>query len=423
MKSLSQRQITIILGAVGVIVLIVILFSGIIPGFRKKNPADNFKGTITVMGTGEKDSFESLIAAYRTERPLVSVDYMNVEGNYEANLVNSLAAGQGPDVLMFHRSWLNKHGDKIYPAPSETFSGETFRSVFPKIAAADFLNGNTVFAAPLYIDTLAMFYNRDLFDAKSVALAPSDWSELEKVALHMRTVDANGELTSPGAAIGGNSESIRRAFDILGLFIMQFGGKIPPIGSGIRFGDAEVNGLSAYTRFADPKSDAYVWDKKFGDSLNSFANEEVPIMFDYRPAEKELAQKNPNLNYVITPMIQADPNRVVNYADYWGLAVSNQSANKELAWDFISFAAKTETGSQAFLSPSLHSPALRTLIQKLVGQKGPEGIFAQQALTANAWQGYDLDNTKTVFDSVIQLILDNKGSAENAVDQAENQLR
>src|SRR3989344_1978248 len=171
---LTRPQL-IIVGVAGFIVLFFLLgFLGVIPIFRDDVARQNVK--LEVWGIDDQGPWGDAIARYNGLYPGSSVRYTKIdETNYEQQLLDALAAGTGPDIFMFHNTWLPKHQNKIVGATAEQISVSTFRNLFPPVAEEDFINNGQIFASPIYIDTLALFYNRDILAAKQVAIVPTTW--------------------------------------------------------------------------------------------------------------------------------------------------------------------------------------------------------------------------------------------------------
>ena len=138
---------------------------------------------------------------------------MNPE-TYEKNLLEALASGKAPDIIMFHSSWLPKHGNKISPLPQTMMSLRDFQDSFIDIATTDFVAKSQIYALPVWTDALAMIYNKDLFNTAGIATPPKDWDEFVKVAVKLRKLDKFGNLTTSGAELGA-ANNIRSSADIL----------------------------------------------------------------------------------------------------------------------------------------------------------------------------------------------------------------
>src|SRR3989344_6499637 len=136
MPFVLTRSRIIMLGAAALaVILLIALFTGVIPGLRLK-PSAPERLTLTVWGVFDSEQvFTDLVNIYRKDRANVEINYRKFEdpNTYESELINALAAGTGPDIFMFQNTWLPKHRDKIVPVSTTTLPYATFRDAFPQV--------------------------------------------------------------------------------------------------------------------------------------------------------------------------------------------------------------------------------------------------------------------------------------------------
>lgn len=420
----KQKKILIALG--GFVVVLIVLF---IIGARDPK-TENKTVELTVWGTEDPVRvWNALSDAYQVKNKNARIKYTQYpEETYEDTLVDALAAGTGPDVFMFRSSWLLKHYRKAAPAPSDIMTATNVGQLFPQVVQEDFVleykdgdrNVSEVYALPLYIDTLALLYNKDMFDAKHIAVYPATWQDFRATTLKLRTI-SQGKVTQSGAAMGGTSASVSHAPEILPLLMRQFGAEMVDLGkrealfgSGAEARDA----LDFYMQFSNPSGTYYTWNDWFDPSLDSFAAKQVGMVFGYARDIVKIKEKNAYINLGIHQMPQsAEGGETVNTADYWGLAVSNDSANYRDAWDFIVYITTNTETMRAYTVSTSKPPALRSLINDYLAHE-TLGVFAEQALTARSWSQVDPDKTNEIFDTMIARVLDKSLTTDKAVKQA-----
>lgn len=412
----------IILGAVGVIILFFILvFAGILPGLRQ-NIGPSVK--LQVWGVGDDyQVWQGITNSYSQAHTNVTVQYTSLApADYESKLINALAAGNGPDVFMFGNSWLDKHGDKIVPAPASVINLATFQNLFPQVAVQDLVKGGSVYAMPLSVDTLALLYNKDMFDQKGIAIPPSTWKQFQSLVLKTRSV-SGGRITVAGSAIGGTTASVTNGTDLLNLLFMQTGTSMLSA-DGTQATFASQTGASAltfYTGFGTPGNPYYTWNDAQGSDLSSFANKRSAMIFAYASQIPVIEAANPFLNIGVQPMPQFDVNNAVNYAKYWSLAVSAKSANQAAAWDFVNYVTTDPTITQNYAAASKRPPALSTLVAQY--ESDPVlGPYARQALTARSWSQPDPDAVSSIFNDMIQSELKGTLTTNQVLSAAQNSV-
>ncbi|MDO8430040.1 MAG: extracellular solute-binding protein [bacterium] len=424
------RSQLIILGSVGAVLLfIILLVTGIIPGLRNsfEKPPEI---TLTVWGIEDRAFFQENLVGYQTLRPNVQVNYEELDAdNYEGDLINALASGKGPDIMMFHNSWLPKHFNKLVPVSDLQMKLKTLQEVFPTVIEQDFAPDGKIYALPLYIDTLALFYNQDIFDRNGVAVAPKDWLDFQNLIPKLRQKDASSKITKAAAAIGGSEKSIDKASDLLMLLMLQAGTKMTDSEfSSATFGQnvagllPGLDAMNFYSKFTKADNTYYTWNDNFKYSLDAFSSGDSAMIFNYASSKTAIKNKNPFLNFKVSQMPQPKSGeKAVNYADYWGLSATNNSKSPDWAWDLILYLTANDTSAENYLKVSNRPPALRTLIQKYSDH--PElGVFAKQALTARSWPQIDKKSISVIFSEMIQSVINGNLDAAAAISQAERQV-
>ncbi len=326
----TKSQI-IIFGAVGFVVLFLILgFFGIIPIFKTGTSGPSGSTNQIVLnfwGIDSYESFKPLFDIFSQTNQGIKIEYRQIdEKNYENTLLNAMAVSKGPDIFMFHRSWLPRQGDKVVPVDNSQFSLYNLRQLFPDVIEKDFSSNNKIYALPLYLDSLALFYNKDIFNSKSIAITPSTWNDFGNLIPVLTQFDFSHQIKKSAAAIGGSGKSIKNASDLLTLLMLQYGSQFTdPQTEKIAFDDYSFKAFNFYLQFSNSSDSHYTWSDNFADSIDAFSSGDAAMIFDYSRRIPNIKQKNPFLNFAVAPMPQFDVSRPVNYADFWGLAVSKQS--------------------------------------------------------------------------------------------------
>lgn len=431
----SRNQI-IVIGVIFIIILFfVLVLAGVLPGLKSPGSGRDFgpggQTEIIFWGVDDSSNISPLLDEYSKINKSVRIAYRQYEeSDYEKNLLNALASGQGPDILMFHSSWLKKHGDKVSTLGPQQFSLPQFRQLFPTVAEQNLVSewktdGREseirIFALPLYMDTLALFYNKDVFDAKAIVRPPATWTEFQNIIPNLRELNESGQIAKAGAAIGGSGKSVDVAADLLELLMRQFGAQMIDKDGRIDLGAAGLKAFNFYLQFANASSPYHAWNENFRRSMDAFADGSTAMIFNYASKIPAIKEKNPFLNFDVAAMPQINLNKPLNRADYWGLAVSKQSKNQSLAWNFIFYLTTDPRIAEQYVQTSQKPPALKSLIQKYL-EDPSLGVFVKQALTARSWQEPDSGKVRQIFSNMIESALNGRLSPENALKTAENEL-
>ncbi|MEK7608125.1 MAG: extracellular solute-binding protein [Patescibacteria group bacterium] len=411
--ALSKRQIAI----VGVLVVVVVGFFVLLRiGSKPGGSAGQIK--LAFWGAESKKDFEGLLGAYKQFRPNVEITYTELPtGDLNEKLLTALAEGKGPDMVTIGSRDVDSLFTLLAPANTNQFSLAQFQAAFPTVAEQDFVRGGNAYAVPLFIDTLALFYNKDAFDQAGITAPPTTWGEFQELVLKLR------RDSRAGAAIGGSEQSVRYAADLLELLIMQNGGRMTDASAGRAVFAREEKGIQAfqfYLQFSNAGSPLYTWNDAEEESIESFASGKSAMAFGYHGNIAEIKGRSPFLSFGVAAMPQVDMNRPIAHASYSGLAALKQGKNPQWAWDFMMFAAANAKGSAAYLDTTKRPPGFREAIAKAQNDASL-GVFARQALIARSWQVPDDGKMKTILNDAVKNVLTGKLGSETALRQAEDQ--
>jgi multiple sugar transport system substrate-binding protein len=373
-------------------------------------------------GTESPDAVQALTQAYSKVNSNIRVEYTRFsQSEYNSKLLNALAAGQGPDLFFVQSHELPV--SLIAPAPETQFTLSQVQTLFPKIVEQDFAPDGKVYALPLYLDSLALIYNKTIFDRSGVVSPPVTWNDFENLSANLRVLDDQGRIKKAGAAIGGSLKSIAVAPDILELLMLQNGTQM--IDTTIHKANfSSAPGQTAfdfYVKFADAADENYTWDDSGPDSLDSFAAGNTVMLLDYASRLAQLKNKNPYLDIGIAPVPQVSSDNPVDFSEYQGLAVSRQSKNISSAWDFVVQSSTNADVSGAYLSASGRPPALRSIIGKTVNSAFL-GVFARAALIARSWYYAQNSQIQNILSQAIQKTITGGTDSRTALKDAENSV-
>lgn len=379
--------------------------------------------------------FDPIIEAYQAQNPHVTITYKKLTyAEYEKAVVDALASGKGPDIWSIHNTWLPKHIDKLEPAKEEILPIESYKEAFADVVSSDFIDPveNKIYGVPLSIDTLALYYNKDLFNNAFVIAPPKDWTEMQEIVPKLTKTDDVGDISRSAVAMG-TASNVDRGVDILNLLMLQNNTQMTsPDGKQATFNLSSttstgetffpgVDALEFYTQFADPKRKLYTWTPVKSQSVDAFVAEEVAMIFSYSYQDAVIKGKSPKLNYAIAkvPQIKNTP-KEINYANYWGEVVSKSSEHKDEAWKFLAYLASNEASKQ--YAESTKRPAARKdLIQEQLEDPTLK-VFAGQALTAKSWYQKDPAAIDNIFAKMIESVILGEAEVEDAISSGTQQV-
>lgn len=135
---------------------------------------------------GDKAEIEmksALLEQYEEEHPNVTIKQTYTDGGtYQAKLQMWFSSGKAPDVLGIANDLIEPYKDlgvienlKPYMEADGMLDGSTWE----QSAVDSFTFGENIFAAPYIYKSLAIAYNKDLFDEAGVPYPTADWTEAD----------------------------------------------------------------------------------------------------------------------------------------------------------------------------------------------------------------------------------------------------
>ncbi|MDD2758454.1 MAG: extracellular solute-binding protein [Patescibacteria group bacterium] len=362
------------------------------------------------------DALNAQIVKYRAERPYLTVNLRQLRSDeLYSRLVEALAEDKGPDIISVQARDLRAFQSKLapmLPSVSDTIvrtqknivgQVETIITTqavalptvfqidreFVQTVKKDAIIGGKIYCLPLSLDTMAIYYNKDLLDRSDVAEPPTTWEQFQEAVRKIVKLDKDKtRILQAGAALG-TGNNIANADDILYILFKQSGVDFISSNNRAVFNTAAAGGAAAasvmdfYTDFANPARDTYTWNEGMDDSLDSFVKGETAFYFGYSFNNSQIKARAPQLNYGILPMLQLDPEKSVNVANYWLQCVVAKSGKQNEAWGLLNYLTRS-SATEEYLTQTKRPTALRNLVNK---QK--ENIelapFVSQILVADSW--------------------------------------
>lgn len=381
----------------------------------------------------DRDDLNPVIADFQALHPNIRINYTKFRyTEYEQKLLEAWAEDRGPDIYSIPAAWLKKYQSRITPQPATVrlpfqqvtktlgqtevktvvnpvaiYSPSDIKNQFADVVYSDVAINNQIYGLPLSVDTLALFYNRSLLDAASIATPPVTWEDVAVDTKKISLLNANNNFVRSGIALG-TGNNINNSADILSLLMMQNGAQMADAKGNISFGNVQdknsspaLDALRFYTDFADPVKEVYSWNSSQPNSLDAFIAGRVGMIFSYAYNLPVIKGRSPKLDFGVALMPQiVSGSRAINYTNYWVTTVAHKAKNVEAAWGFINFLT-SPSEAEKYLTAARLPSALRSLIGSQVTD--PEiGVFASQVLTAKRWyRGADSIKMENIFNQLI----------------------
>lgn len=293
-----------------------------------------FEARVTAMDT--------LIGNFQAENPGITVKTNHFPyADYRTKVAAAIPAGEGPDVVQLFYGWLNDYVDAglIQPLPASAFPPETIDAdFFPMVQAMK--RDDQYMALPTAVRSLALFYNKRLFDEAGIESPPTTLDELVETAKKLTKHDAAGNLTQIGITSGMTAQDHHWFREVL---VRQFGGS------------AYSDDLKTVAYNSEAGQKALDWyidlNKKHGVTDTTFMDE-PQAAFKAGRAGMHIdgsfrigaLNKTRGLKWGVTELPAADDGGQSNYSSYWVNGVTSKAKGEkyDAALKFLAYITSDE---------------------------------------------------------------------------------
>ncbi len=355
----------------------------------------------------EASKIQPIIDAFQKKHPNVTIEIRDFDyGSYDVELTKAAQTGNLPDIYSVLNDWQPRYVNYAAPAPDTVYTEKVFKDVFADAVTARLLRNGKIYGTTYGLSTLGLYYNPALLDEAGVK-PPKNWDEFVEASRKL-TKKTGPAITQSGAALGwGSGDIIHQAGDISALMMLQNGAQLtdePPTKA--LFAEPDASGYPAgakamdfYTSFSRSSLQNYSYPSEFGYSVRAFAEGKVAMMLNYPFKAAEVRQFNPNLKFSFAAAPQVKDEKVINFATFWVEMVNKNSANSEIAWDFIRFAATRD--QQPTYNKATLRPTSRKDLVKEQETSSDLGAFVKQNETATTfYRGNDKEMNGYFYNAV-----------------------
>ncbi len=170
----------------------------------------------------EEEDFKEVIQSFQTKYPYIRIDMETFTyDEYEQELLDAWVRGEGPDIFSVPNDWMGKYKNYIQPMPEvvnvstvtqqerlgkvdvfveqetlRTLSLQQIQSQFVDVVYQDVVfkdiednNQEKIHGLPLSVDTLALFYNKDLLNQAEIINPPKTWQEFVEQSIKTTAIN------------------------------------------------------------------------------------------------------------------------------------------------------------------------------------------------------------------------------------------
>src|ERR1700694_1433705 len=376
-------------------------------------------GTIRFSGwtstPAEDQLLKDELAAFKVKYPNIKVTYEPVPKDFRTKLKAQLASGTEPDAFYVElgdaAGFMQKH--VLLDLRSEMAKTGTNASDFSSGVLNAFKSGDTIYGIPKDSNTLALFYNKDMFTAAGVSPPTKDWTWQDLTS-------AAKKLTKPGQwGLITNADAARWA-----AFVYQNGGQVLNSDNtkSALLDPATIEATKYYASFKQNGSGTYSgalgagigWPgDAFGKGKAAMVIEGgwiIPFIEDYTAynwSATELPQGKQRGNLVFTV----------------GYSISAKSKNPDAAWTLPNYL--TSTDNQKTVLHSGFALPTRTALASdpyFATHPAEAAIFAGNAYAKPVSLGVNSNKVADAIGTALERILLGKQSVEDSLKQADKEV-
>ena len=391
----------------------------ILAGTDPKNNAEDrpFGEQVIVWGTFSKSSIDRIFTDLRgSQKGMEAVTYTQVDvRNFEETLVNAIAEGKSPDLIILPHELLVSQRAKLYPIPYESFPVRTFKDRYID-GAEIFMRSNGIYGIPFAVDPLVMYWNRDIFSAGGLSTPPRTWEALVSETVKATTrVNDRREISQSAIAFGEYS-NVAHAKDILAMLFLQGGSSLVEEQNGkyrVTMNQSSTNALKTadavlffYTQFAIPSKELYTWNRSRSTDRTEFLNGTLALYFGKASEFGALERENPNLNFDVEQVPQGSDATVYrNYGDFYAFSIPLGAKNKSGAYalaEYLGNPTNAAVIAESFDFAPVHRSTLASGSADLV-----EGVRYKAALISRGWLDPSPSESDVLFRKMVEEIVAN----------------
>lgn len=401
--------------------------------------------------------FQPMIDDFEEDNPDVTIEYtvLPIE-EYELTVAEALAAGEGPDIWSIRNDWVPRHANKLIPMPEKLLSTgdnanktdeELLKALFVPTVAADVMRDGRVYGLPYYVDTLVVWRNDAVFNARIQEFERADrdddadflrekfttWDELQRAAALL--TQRNGEAISVAGLAAGTSNNVERAEDVVYAMMLQNQTQLVSperstaafhLGVKDQVGQTTFPGTEAlvrYTAFADPNKPQYSWNASMPSDVQAFVDGKVAMIFGYQYYGLRFQQLAPTLRATSMALPQVrDSAQPVDFPQYWVETVTKNAKNPNLAWNVVKNLV-VDRGTSYRTATNRPSPNKVEEPPPVIERADQGNPFSFQQETAQSWfKGKRPDKVDAIFRDLIQRVGTRTQSPQNSIEDAAQQV-
>ncbi len=321
---------------------------------KTNNPASTI--TIEYWGLWEPTSvMQPIIDSYEATHPGIKIKYVQKSFyKYEETVLtriqqSSTSGTPTPDIIRIHSSWVPEFQKYLSPLPENIMNTDEYSKAFyPFVKSAAMGNDGNIYALPIEIDGLALYYNKNLLKQAGYDKPPLYWDEIEEAAKKLTKRDKQGKIIQAGLAMG-TAKNIMHSEEILYLLFLQNNAQISNLNGTVKLTDNSraTNALDYYVQYT---LEDKVWADYLPSDVEMFASGKLAMMIAPSWRVFDIIAMNPKIEFDLAPVPQLNSQFETqrDYATFWMEAVPANSPHQQEAWEFLKYLTEEKQLKQLY---------------------------------------------------------------------------
>ena len=424
---MSKFQI-VLLSVFGIFIFIAVLTFAL---YRGGSSGAAGGANVTVWGSFSAQDFNSMLNNSGLSQDItVQVTYIEKsEATLERDFTEALAEGGGPDLVLLSQDHLWSNKSKLTSIPYASISERDFKETFVE-AGEIYLMPEGIYALPLVVDPMVLYYNRDLLSAAGKAKPVAYWDEIYAETTNLTKRDAAGNLVESTVALG-ETRNIKNFKDIFSMLLFQAGSTITGVANAelsslltetfrMPVAPAE-SALEFYTQFSNPTKSFYSWNRTLPEAQTRFTSGDLAYYLGYASEYRALRNKNPTLNFSVALVPQSRVSgKSVTSGKLYSLSLSRGSKNPQGALTAASKLVAAEAASE--FAQTVFLPPVR---RDLLSEKPSDSLWPvlySAALQTRTWLDPNPAGSAKVFSGMIEAVTSGRARVSEAIQKADGEL-
>ncbi len=285
-----------------------------------------------------------------------------------------------------------------------------------------------VYAYPVMLDPMVMYWNKDVLARENLLEAPATWEALVNQYLPLLTKRSSDRTIEKSAVALGEYTNVTNAGGIVSTLLLQAGSYgVTETDEGqylIRLNESPDSSVQPfrvvvdfYTRFNRADNTLYSWNRSFSSDKDRFVSGDLALYFGKGSEGRELERLNPNLSFDIAEVPQGAAATIRRtYATFYGLSLVRSSDNLPGA-AAVTRELSAQVEQEKIATAYGMVPAQRALVSR--GSDDTYGrITYKSAGIAFGWLTPQKQVTDGIFATAMREVSENRTDAAGAVGDA-----